>query len=265
MGLFKDLGSAFVGNAILGPLGGISGGGALGADILTGGAVSNAKSVSETNNSQMALANQQMAFQERMSNTAYERAMADMRRSGLNPMLAFERGGASTPSGAMATLTAPRKGDIGAGLFNTAKAVVSKGADLQQVYSQTDLNKAQAVNSEASAEKLTANAKESQENTEYTRQLREKAKADTKKAKLEARKTELDLGVSEARRPVDQKLAPMDAYLDRIEQIFGTVGSGMRSLFRGREGRGGAGRAPMTRKQETKALERAGSKGIPIP
>lgn len=48
---------------------------------------------------QRAAANQ-MAFQREMSNTSYQRGMTDMKKAGLNPILAGKMGGASTPGGA---------------------------------------------------------------------------------------------------------------------------------------------------------------------
>lgn len=65
-------------------------------------------SVAMNYNSTEALANRE--WQEHMSSTAYQRAVEDMKKAGLNPILAFANGGASTPGGSGATISGASMG-----------------------------------------------------------------------------------------------------------------------------------------------------------
>lgn len=65
-------------------------------------------SVAMNYNSAEALANRE--WQEHMSSTAYQRAVEDMKKAGINPILAFANGGASTPGGSAGTISGASMG-----------------------------------------------------------------------------------------------------------------------------------------------------------
>lgn len=90
-------------------------------------------------------AQKQMQFQREMSNTAIQRQMADMRKAGINPILAAKYGGASTPGGASYSIP-----NIGSAAVEGYKGVSSA----KQMQQQTKLGEQQVELTKANINKV---------------------------------------------------------------------------------------------------------------
>jgi len=91
-----------------------------------------------TNRQNRKEAQKQRDWQERMSSTAHQRAVEDMRKAGLNPILAAQSG-ASTPGGAQAT----QSNALGRGVSSAIAAKMAI-AEMDNLREQNKLIKANA-------------------------------------------------------------------------------------------------------------------------
>lgn len=112
---------------------------------------------SSANQANKDIAREQMQFQKIMSDTAYQRSMRDMKLAGLNPMLAFSQGGASTPTGASAHMESTTK-DVGDSIKMAAVDRQRLLNEMKETQSRIDLNEASKFKQMADADLAMTNA-----------------------------------------------------------------------------------------------------------
>lgn len=105
-------------------------------------------SVAMNYNSAEALKNRE--WQEHMSNTSYQRAVEDMKKAGLNPILAFSNGGASTPGGSAGTISGASMGLAS----SSALGISRSGGFVPNAYESSSWNKSDWYNAAQSWQQM---------------------------------------------------------------------------------------------------------------
>lgn len=104
------------------------------------GSMIGAKGQSDTNTANAHEAERNRAFQERMRASQWQTSVEDMRKAGLNPALAYQQGGAGTPTGATAVHQNPAGGAATAAAesVRTFQDMRRTNAEIEKTTAETD-------------------------------------------------------------------------------------------------------------------------------